>query len=333
MGNTNSTSLDFEYNLSVSDYAVHKKYRDFVFGEFFEVKHVRTGELLMMKVRILNDAEKYRQNSQRFALSHPNLIKIKGFAGKASKTSSEPSHKIYVYFAPLPKDLAEFIKARKKNPLFKEQSANSKNFFSESELENIITQLIDVLEYLQNNNINHGDLRPEACFMTEAGKVTICDRQLIYEEELDNNLEKNNRKNFLFSPEMFESLTKPGVNFREPSTKSDVFSLGMTFLECATFRRSASLYEWTENPCINFSGLINRLDEVQARYSPKIYQIIAEMLKFDEQSRPNFVKLKRWVSGAEALSYRAVSHSPHHKVRFGLLEFVIFRRNGHQDLS
>jgi len=315
MGNQNSTttSLDFEYNLSVNDYVVQKRYQDFVFGDFYEVKHSMTGELLLMKVRTINDAEKYRQNSQRFRLSHPNLVNIKGFAGKTSKASTEGSHKIFVYFERLPKDLSGFIKSRKKNPLFKEHASSSKNYFSESELESIATQLIDVLEYLQSNYISHGDIRPEACFLNEAGKIMICDRQLVYEEELDINLEKNNKKNFLFSPEMFESLTKPGMNVKEPSVKGDVFSLGMTLLECATFRRSASLYEWTDNACINFSGVINRLDEVQSRYSPKLYQIIAEMLKFDEQSRPDFSKLKRWISGTETLTYKAVSHSPNKK--------------------
>jgi len=172
------------------------------------------------------------------------------------------------------------------------------------------------LEYLQTNGISHGDIRPEGCFLTELGNVMICDRKLLYEEDLDLNMQKNSEKHFLFSPALLESLAKPGRRFRENKHKGDVFSLGMTLLECATLRRSTNVYEWSGTPSINFGAIMNRLTDVKNRYSPKLCQIIAEMLKFDENIRPDFIKLKKWMNGSELLAYKTTSFSPPQKVGF-----------------
>jgi len=170
-----------------------------------------------------------------------------------------------------------------------------------------MTQLIDVLEYLQVNGISHGDIRPEACFRSDDGHIVICDRKLIYEEEIDLNTQKNNERHFLFSPAMLEFLTNKNKRLRENKHKGDVFSLGMTLLECATLRRSTGIYEWVGTPSINFGAIINRLSDVKTRYSPKLCQMIAEMLKFDESQRPDFIQLKRWMDGTELMSYRTAS--------------------------
>jgi len=331
MGNSNTTSSDFQHNIIPSDYIVVRKFQDFLLGEFYEVKHNITGELLLMKMRTVSDPERYRQSIDssmpRLSLSHKNLAKVRGFAGKESKTSFNTMYKLYVYFEPLPKDLARFLKSRKNPiPLVNNPQIMQK-YLSEGELSSIMNQLIDVLEYLQTNKISHGDIRPEACFMTEGGKLIICDRKLIYEEELKVGVEKHAEKNFLFSPIAFNAFVKQQKNTRENKHKSDVFSVGLTLLESATLKRSAHIYEWTGTPTINFNTLITRLSEVQSRYSPYISQLLGEMLKVDEHQRPDFIQLKKWITGNEYIKRRnlsfpvpVLSHFYNNELIFNLIE-------------
>ena len=85
MGNSNSTKLDFEYNIASADYNVINGPIDSVFGEIYEVQHNTTGEKLFLKVKETNDLFLYQQMIencfQRLSLSHPNLSKVYGFGG------------------------------------------------------------------------------------------------------------------------------------------------------------------------------------------------------------------------------------------------------------
>jgi len=315
MGNTNTldalSNHDFEFNLKAVEYTAVKRFRDFLLGDFYEMRHDLSGRTLLMKVRPLANIQKYKESIERtmkrLSLSHKNLVKIKGFVGREAQNTKPPAYKLHIYFQHLPRDLSKFIKTRRNVSVFQGAGANTLKYLSEAELSEIMTQLIDVLEYLQVNGISHGDIRPEACFRSDEGQIVICDRKLIYEEEIDLSTQKNNERHFLFSPAMLESLIKKGKRHRENKHKGDVFSLGMTLLECATLRRSTGIYEWTGTPSINFGAIINRLSDVKTRYSPKLCQMIAEMLKFDESQRPDFIQLKRWLDGTELMSFRTAS--------------------------
>lgn len=307
MGNSNSASLDFEYNITASDYTPLRKFHDFLLGEFFEVKHTKTGDILLLKVRATNDLYKYQQiieNSyHRLSLSHKNLAKIHGFAGRETKSGRTCTYKLYIYFQPLPIDLAKAMKSRRTIFSSGQQRGNDgkTTYLQETQLYNIMMQMVEVLEYLQINGINHGDIRPEACFIRDNGILTICDRRLIYDGEWDSSTEIGHEKNFLLSPAGLDAYAKLQRFSQENKHKADVFSAGMTLLECATYKRSSQLYEWKSLPFINREALSTRLAEVQRRYSPRLYQILSEMLKFEEHLRPDFIRLKKWLMGTEPI--------------------------------
>jgi len=323
MGNSNSSeALDFEYNVTASHYTPVRKFQDFLLGEFFEIKHNTSNELLLMKVRVTSDKSQYQNMIescfQRASLLHKNLVKFHGYAGRESSgTFSTTTYKLYLYFQTLPKDLAKIIKTKKGA---NQPRSVHKNYFSEVELHRMMTQFVEVMEFLQVNKISHGDLRPEACFLTDDGTFMVADRRLLYEEELNYEVDKPSDKNYLFSPMALDAYVKGEKESRENRFKADVFSAGMTLLECATFRRSANVYEWGGQPSINKESIFARLSEMQNRYSPRIVQVIAEMLRFEEPVRPDFVRVKRWLTGLEPIgiinphSSSPFKQSPH-KVR------------------
>ena len=87
-------------------------------------------------------------------------------------------YQIYIYFEALPKSLMTFLESRSKRNIFSERTNTSPNFLVEKELYNIIIQIIDVMEYLQTQQISHGDIRSETCFINDQGNIVLCDRKL-----------------------------------------------------------------------------------------------------------------------------------------------------------
>ena len=98
----------------------------------------------------------------------------------------------------------------------------------------------------------------------------------------------------LSTPLTLEADLKQRSLVKQNNCKADVFSLGMTILECATLTRSLDLYQPTKFPVINEKLLKSRLSEVQRRYSAKISNILMEMLIFEEEIRPDFISLKHF---------------------------------------
>ena len=76
--------------------------------------------------------------------------------------------------------------------------------------------------------------------------------------------------------------------------KSDVFSVGLIFYQCAAMEDVTGFNQ--RNQANDGERLIeNGLKKLKARYSDHIIEIIRLMLKFEENDRPSFIELSKLV--------------------------------------
>jgi len=298
------SDLGFEHKISKKDFVLVRKFDDSRLGEVSEMKNQITGKIVLMKEKeintILKQEELLSQFSSRVSLNHRNLVSIFGFTATDGNDIFLSHQKICIYFEYLQKDLLQAIKNRK-TP-FADSHINYHGIetnpqpFEESELFGLMTQLIDVMEYLQQNGIHHGDIRPETCFISEEGIIKLFGQWDTSNESFIVDLIKNerNQRKFLTSTALL-GLKKDVKKHIENRHKQDVFSLGLTMLECATLERSLDIYDF-ENLKLDAELLSERLMETKHKYSPRIFHLITKMLHFDEDKRPDFIELKQYLN-------------------------------------
>lgn len=115
-----------------------------------------------------------------------------------------------------------------------------------------------------------------------------------------NELENKGR---YFSPAVFSHFGKKDKKEKlvHNKYKSDIYSLGMTILECATLKNLDFVYDWD-----HFQINQNKIDEElrhltdSRAYSPTLVETLRFMLNPDEELRPNFLRLD-----SELSQYRA----------------------------
>jgi len=296
MGNSNS-QIDFEYKVSTKHYKPHRKIKDPLLGEVILMRHDKTGRVALVKERALN-SNNYKTDLETMAsyvsLKHTGLTHVHGIAASDTKQPSNVvKPKAYIYFEYLPQTLRQLLDSRKAVPNSKQGGVRtSPEFFSEAELYNILLQLVDVLEYLQQNNLSHGEIRAESCYIGKEGTFKLINKKLIYPEISPFNLAKDGDQTVLLTPAALEALKKKKSEPREDKYKVDVFCLGLVLLECATLKSSSQIYDWN-NFTMNLTLLSNRLLEIKDRYSIEFYNTIKTMLRIEEEERLDFINLKK----------------------------------------
>ena len=170
-----------------------------------------------------------------------------------------------------------------------------KLYYSQSELFDIIKQLVTCYALLQKNNISHRDVKPQNVLISD-GLYKLCDFG-----EARNISGKNGyihqpiRGSELYmSPILFDALNNNQMDVLHNSYKSDVFSLGMCIFFAATLSFD-SLYEVREET--NMKKIKKILEKyLIPRYSRKLVNILYNMLQVDEDLRPNFIELEKIIS-------------------------------------
>ena len=165
----------------------------------------------------------------------------------------------------------------------------TKNYYTESEIHNIMRQLIKSFSSLQKNNITHRDIKPQNILIVDNiykigdfGEAKITDNYIIKQSIKGTEL--------YMSPILFRALSKRQNIIIHNTFKSDVFSLGMCLFYAVTLTFK-SLYDIRE---INDSKLIKKILEkyLIVKYSHNFVNILVKMLEVDENLRPDFIELE-----------------------------------------
>ena len=299
MGNTNGASK-FERTGAIADLQLLGKSTSIRWGELLEMRNNKNNQLILLQERYVKDLEICKRTIEKCnkasMSTHPNLANIYGCAGDEIPDKFTNMYKVCIFFehvgTSLKMDIRNKVAASVVPNLKASQySIPSSHYFKEAELSNMISQFVDVLHYLQDSDVHIGDITPDVCFLNNS-TIKLLDKTLIYGGVSSFEVARRGGSHVFLTPTELESLRNQVEE--EPYQdrfKADVFRLGMTLLECATLQKSSQLYDF-KNYKIDLDLLSTRLVKVKERYSPFIYDLLREMLRFEEYRRPDFMDLQ-----------------------------------------
>ncbi|OMJ75761.1 hypothetical protein SteCoe_25027 [Stentor coeruleus] len=171
-------------------------------------------------------------------------------------------------------NLADLIKSRCPN-----------NYWPEEDLLNYLTQLVEVFSILEERKVAHRDIKPENIFVSNDLKDLIVG-DLGTAKEHFNLSETIAGTPMYLSPLLRQAyitfLSGSSINLQHDPFKSDVYSLGLTFLYMASLRECSDL--------LNLANLMEktrqRIDELN--WYPNLQPILRKMLTYSESDRESF---------------------------------------------
>ena len=211
-------------------------------------------------------------------LEHPNICKI------YDCFLEEDQHNYQVIFVIefQPTDLYKEIESRRQ----------SRRRWTESELLEMMEKLVGVFAFLQGKGACHRDIKPQNVFLSSNGQLKIGDfgsasRSL---EDGDEGATLVGTPLYLSPALRAEFLKKiiglPVTRVIHNPYKSDVFSLGLTFLHMARLQPP------TELASLDDVETKRRAVLEQVPYSTRVKEILGRMLELEESARPDFLQLK-----------------------------------------
>ena len=269
----------------IGNYTILKKLNDFRYGDVKLVKNNKNEELYILRTILVNTKESYEKEiniiSQRKAHEHPNIIRVIGYSAQEKEDFCSHFYKISIFIEFHERDLDIELNDRIKN----------RNPYTDPEFLYMIKSLVSGLYLFQSQNLSHGDVRPINIFVANDGTYKISDP--ILSSQKPNSLAQTlmgNTQCYL-SPKLLVALLNQDFTAKVNPVKADVYSLGITLLSCATLSRAEEFYDY-KKAVIDFLLIAEKLKKLQKIYSIFVYELISEMLKVDEEERPDFIKLK-----------------------------------------
>jgi len=204
-------------------------------------------------------------------LSHPNILKLLS----CFWLQKEGRHYYVMATEWCAKDLERDIWQRTEN----------RYPYSEAELLSICCQMIDALAYMQLQNLAHRNIKPANIYLSTMKIIKLGDFNS--SSRISQACDSLVGTPYYFSPILKETLL--GQSFAQHNLfKSDVYSLGVTFLETANLGTSEIFKRQVTDEEV--------MQEIEGiGYSDEVKELLRAMLGFEESSRLDFVQLWEWV--------------------------------------
>ena len=167
-----------------------------------------------------------------------------------------------------------------------QQRAQNTFPFKEAELLDLFCQTIDALAFMQAQGLAHRDLKPQNIFLTLSKSIKIGD----FGSTSWNTSEFGELVGtpYYLSPLLKQALLTSQVAVQHNSFKSDVYSLGLTFLAAAVLGTSpVFIKQITDEAMAREIGVIQYSDEVKT--------LLRAMLGCEEDNRWDFLQLRKWI--------------------------------------
>ena len=194
-------------------------------------------------------------------LNHPNVVKLLDFGKKDDG----------VYFI-----VMELIEGRSLETITKHEGP-----IKEKQLISIAYQVSSVLQYLEENNVIHRDIKPGNILLNAADHIKLTDfgasKQLN-----DNSLTKNNEQ-FMGTPQFVSPEQIIGET--EVDIRCDIYSLGATLYFCGTNIMpfaGDNVIDVLQN---NMNESPDLMCQVNQEISLEFSNIVAKMLEKDKENR------------------------------------------------
>ena len=162
-------------------------------------------------------------------------------------------------------------------------------YFEEKRILNWLFQVCLALIYLQNNDVIHRDIKPSNIFLMADDSIKLGDFGISKKVSKSSDV-----KLFIGTPR----YTSPEIiNKKDFSFKTDIWSLGVSFLELISLRipflgyENEEIYKNILDRNIN-TKILNKEkngfnNNITKRYSKKLLDLINEMISINPEDRPN----------------------------------------------
>jgi Protein kinase domain len=253
---------DFEKTSKIEQgFDLVKKESDQRFGDVALIHNKKTGETAMLKESVSNSekeaSDDILQVKRRMQLNHPYMQKMLDWSCHKQSNFCSKFFKVRGFYEFPKNDLKKEIQTRKK----------SNKDFNHEELTHLVYQNLLALEYLQNNNVSFGDLRPAHISVDSLKQEyklldRLNDPSTTFQANV-NNIMAN--RPLYCSPVIFESIKKNKKNLDHNAFKSDCFSLGMILLEAGTMSSVQDVYD-NESCTVNQSAIDAHMNLIRQKY-------------------------------------------------------------------
>ena len=271
-------------NLNISEFELLEEIGKGTYGKIYRAKWKLNNKFYALKEEILKDINgvKKRQNIFKIIRDFIQKTNCKEVVNIYSNSYIQKGLKFNYYelMEMCDKDFEKEIKTRSQYYLF----------YTESELQSIMLQLITALAFLQKNHITHRDIKPQNILVVN-GQYKLCDFGEIRVMQREGIVVQRVRGSELYmSPILFYGLRSKKVQVRHNTYKSDVFSLGMCLFFAAglSYRGPVEIREVSDMK--KKEEILNR--RLSSRYSKKLINILHLMLQTKEVDRPDFILLE-----------------------------------------
>jgi len=271
-------------NFNIEDFKIISNIGEGSFGVIYSTENALTKEKFAMKKMLVNNEEDLKIIQNEFELinkfPHKNILKIYGLC---SKTLDFSTKVLYIQMELAVSDWDKEIKNRFK----------SSNFYKESELVNILHQIVKALGYLQKKGISHRDVKPQNILIFPENIYKVADFGEAKEVTMTNKQLNTLRGTELYmSPILFTTLRNTNKNnVNHNIYKSDVFSLGYCILYAATLSFKI-LYDLRH--VNNQKYVINIIKNyLSKKYSSNFIDCVSKMVDVKEESRYDFIELNK----------------------------------------
>ncbi len=282
--------IEPDENFIPEDFDIIKQIGEGTFGKIFCIEWPKNRKKYAMKKMVLRTMEELTINQEKTNLVINFLKKTHSSGviklyGDQCEQKNEAEFIYYVLMELASSDWEKEIKKR----------SESKKYYTEGELMQILTQLITSFAHLQKNNITHRDIKPQNILIVN-NIYKICDFGEAKIISTDGVIQQSIRGTELYmSPILFKALNNRQKKVIHNTYKSDVFSLGMCILLAATLTFQ-SLYDIRELD--NMENVKNILVKyLIAKYSYNFVGTLLKMLEVNENSRPDFIELESIING------------------------------------
>ena len=268
---------------NIDNYTIKKTLGEGTNGVIYLVMNNTTKKFYAMKKLIANNISELDFLQKEFQICyqnpHPNVLTIYGVCVRCFDSTT---FILYVLMPLAEKDLEMEISER----------IRRKKYYKESELINMIKQLVEALYYLQKErNVAHRDIKPENILIFKNHVLKLAD----FGEAKVNNANKKKKTirgtEFYMSPILYEGNLKSKYDIQHNPFKSDVFSLGYCFI-CASALDPEVINEIRQ---VKDQSKIKQILKkyFHNEYSDKYINLLLKMITLDENQRVDFIGLEK----------------------------------------
>jgi len=182
------------------------------------------------------------------------------------------------------------MKSDLKEEIFKRKKSGYE--FTGAQLWNLSRALIAANGFLQENQMKHGDIRPENLVKVNETCYKVFEN--IRDPPGKGQKLSLQRKNDIYtSPLIFENYSQGIYKVDHNKSKSDVFSLGLTLLESGLLQSVQGVFDRRKSK-MDVEELHELIQQFEYRYVEEfeLCQALRSMLMISESDRPDFLELR-----------------------------------------